>query len=306
MFIRSWVKYVSCLFAVCAILACHEKTAVGSSGFHSESASVVSSAVENILRIRGTCVIRSATVVRLKAQIGGEVKTVLVQQGEQVRQNQVLATIDIEDLKVRRARTKIELEKLVRRAELLRFQITRAEKEFSVIQEISGSVSSFLPQFGKEKAALLERHSDLEENELNQGLGRLDLQTIDVQIQRSAIRAPFSGVVLARSVEPGMVIGSGSQSVGGGEVLFEIADPTRLIAACIVKESDALHLKKGATATVLIEGEGTMPLIARIRDVSPIITSDAGISRREFTVQFDSHGAKGLLPGMNAEVDVGN
>ncbi|MGK5038454.1 efflux RND transporter periplasmic adaptor subunit [Janthinobacterium sp. LB3P118] len=256
-------------------------------------------------RVRGTCVIRSAKVVRLKAQIGGAVKTVEVEQGSRVSKNQILATIDIEDLKVQKARTEIELEKLVKKADLLRFQIVKAEKEFSVVYDMAGTVNSYLPQYGKEKAALVERRNDLEQNELSQGLSRLDLQTIDVQMKRSVVKAPFDGVILTRSVEPGMVVGSGSASVGGGDVLFEVADPSILIGACIAKESDALRFEVGAKATILVDTEGAHPIAAKVRDVSPVITNDSGISRREFRVQFDPASTKRLLPGMNAEVDLG-
>jgi multidrug efflux pump subunit AcrA (membrane-fusion protein) len=263
----------------------------------------VSFAVAQAERIRGTCVIKPAQVVRLKSQLAGEVRSVNVVQGDPVRRGQILASVNTEDLRLRRLRTDLELQKLLQREDLLRFQIQRAEKEFSVVTELSKSTLDFLPRFGKEMASLRERRTELKDNLLSQALSRLDIRTIDESLRKSDVRAPFDGVVLARSVEPGMVIGSGSDTVGGGEVLFEIADLNRLGAACIVKEADAMQIGVGKTVSVIVEGAAREKRDAKIEHVSPVITNESGISRREFRVRFAAADIAGLLPGMNAEVE---
>jgi multidrug efflux pump subunit AcrA (membrane-fusion protein) len=260
-------------------------------------------AVAEAERIRGTCVIKPAQVVRLKSQLAGEVRSVNAMQGDAVRRGQILATVNTEELRLRRLRTGLELQKLMQREELLRFQIQRAEKEFSVVRELSKSTYDFVPRFGKEMATLTERRAELKDNLLSQALSRIDLRTTDESLRKSDVRAPFDGVVLARSVEPGMVIGSGSDTVGGGDVLFEIADLTRLGAACIVKEADAMRVLVGKTVSVIVEGAARERRDAKIEQVSPVISNEAGISRREFRVRFAAADINGLLPGMNAEIE---
>jgi multidrug efflux pump subunit AcrA (membrane-fusion protein) len=254
-------------------------------------------------RVRGTCVIKPAQLVRLKSQLAGQVRSVNVMQGDAVRRGDVLATVNTEDLRLRKRRSELELLKLEQREDLLRFQIQRAEKEFSVVRELSKSVSDFAPRFGKEMATLTERRAELKDNLLSQSLSRLDIRTTDESLRKSDVRAPFDGVVLARSVEPGMVIGSGSDTVGGAEVLFEIADLTRLDAACIVKEADALQVAVGKTVSVIVEGAARDKRNARIEHVAPVITNEAGVARREFRVRFAAADNAGLLPGMNAEIE---
>jgi HlyD family secretion protein len=263
----------------------------------------VAAVVPQAERIRGTCVIKPARAVRLKSQLSGEVRSVNVMQGDSVRGGQVLASVNTEDLRLRRLRTDLELRKLMQREDLLSFQIQRAEKEFSVVSEMSKSTLDFMPRFGKEMATLRERRAELKDNLLSQALSRLDIRTIDESLRKSDVRAPFDGVVLARSVEPGMVIGSGSDTVGGGDVLFEIADLTRLGAACIVKESDAMQIAVGRTVSVIVEGAARDKREAKIEHVSPVITNESGVARREFRVRFAAADIDGLLPGMNAEVE---
>lgn len=256
------------------------------------------------LKVRGTCALKPEHIVRLKSQIGGEVKAVLVQQGAAVKKGDVLATIDVENLNLRRERTLIDLERLVQRAELLRFQVEKAEKELAVVREFSGGANSSNARFGKEMASVMEKRADLKDNQLNQALMKLDLRVLDDQIRKAAIRAPLDGVVLIRSVEPGAVVGSGVESVAGSEVLFEVADPARLVASCIIKETDAALLAPGIDADIVIDGASNNLIPGRVRRVSPVISNESGLSRREFLVEFKNDSHASLLPGMNATVEI--
>lgn len=270
----------------------------------STSTAIANNTQEQLMNLRGTCILKPERVVRLKSQIGGEVKTVLAQQGKSVKRGEILATIDVENLNLRKDRVKIELEKFLQRAELLRFQVAKAEKELAVVKEMAGANFVNSARFGKEMAVLIERRTELKENELNQALNKLDLKTLDMQIRKAAILSPMDGVVLVRAVEPGAVVGSGIESVAGSEVLFEVADPKNMLAACIMRESDATLLISGNAATVSVEGATKFTVVGKIGRISPVISSNSGISRREFFVELPESAGTQLLPGMNATVEI--
>jgi HlyD family secretion protein len=247
----------------------------------------------------GVCVLKPQKQVRIKAQSSGEVSAVHVAQGDKVQAGQVLASINVDNIVLRRQRSEIDLKKLIHRAELLKFQISRTEREFQAVNGAAGP-DGYIPRYGKEMAALVERRSDLEDNLLSQAAARIDLSTYDDQIKRAQIRAPFNGTVLTRSVEPGMIIGSVLENVGGGDVLFVLADPAKLVAECIAKEADALLLVEGRSAQLKVDGLPALKIKGRVTAVAPVITNDGGISRREFLVDLGAIGSKGLLSGMNA------
>jgi len=249
----------------------------------------------------GICVLKPQKLVRLKAQVGGEIRAVLAERGARIKSGQVLATLDTDNVRLRRERSEIELNRLIQRAELLRFQITKTEKELEAIQGLPGA-GGMVPRYGKEMATLFERRSDLEDNQLNQAAARIDLRTYDDQIARATIRAPFDGVILARNVEPGMVIGSVIDNASGGDVLFEIADPSKLVAHCIAKEADALLLAIGKRAELSIDGLLDLKVEGEVGQISPVISNEAGVSRREFFVDLLAGAPKKLLSGMNATV----
>ncbi len=285
--------------AMTLICGCDE---VKEASVNSESDIPSASPKGSQLSLRGVCTFKPSRVVRLKAQVGGRVKSVYSERGSWVKSDMVMATIDITELELKKQRIRLELEKLRARAEFLNFQITKAEKEFSVVESLTGGATQYLPRYGKEMAALVERRADLKDNQLSQSLSELDIKTVDELIKKSTILAPFDGVVLSRAVEPGMVIGSGIDGISGGDVLFDVADPRHLFAECFVKEADALSAKQGIEVDLVPDGEGTSTIKGRISHMSPVITNVGGVSRREFQVEiYPSHNTA-LLPGMSAEV----
>lgn len=248
--------------------------------------------------LRGICSIKPERTVKLKAQVGGEIKTVLVEQGTQVKKGEILATVDVRVLILKRERLNLEDEKLKQRSNLLRFQISRAEKEMHAMQALYSNNS--VAAFSKEAAIVIERKSDLRDSELNQQLVQLDIKTVEDQIRKAEVRAPFDGLILVRTAEPGMVVASASEAIGGGEALFEIANPMKLQALCVAKEADALSLRNGMKVQILAEGEDSPSIEGKIVRMSPVISSEGGISRREFYVSLPSGETNTLLPGMNA------
>lgn len=289
-------------FSLCcglfSLLACSDTKDVNFTAVAQAQESRVISAVKPESSIRGTCLIKPENVIKLKAQLSGEVKQVQVQQGQKVKQGATLMTIDVEQLQLRLERSKIELLKLQNRSELLQFQLIKAEKELAVVKELNPNGA----KFSREMANLYEKRSELKDNEANQTLAKLDQREIETKLRKSALVAPIDGVILSRTVEPGNVVMSGVENMAGSEVLFELANPAKLEATCIVKEADAVLLSAGQTARVLVDGDKKLTLSGQVSRISPVIANQSGISRREFIVSLPD--AKGLLPGMNAEVEL--
>jgi HlyD family secretion protein len=262
------------------------------------------SAVKPRDTLRGSCTLRARKVVRLKAQVGGEIASVSVGLGDAVREGQVLASIDPENLNLRRERAALELQRLVAKAELLKFQIARAEAEQSASQALAKQSGLSAPAFGREIATLHEKRLDMRDNEISQAVARLDLRTVEHQLRMSTIKAPFGGVVMLRAAEPGMVVASASETFGGSEVLFEIGDPHSLLAACLVKEADAGLLQLGTSANLVVDARAAEPVAAKVSRIAPTVISESGLARREFELSLDVKALRGLLPGMHAIVDV--
>jgi len=94
------------------------------------------------------------------------------------------------------------------------------------------------------------------------------------RIGRLDIRAPASGLVLTRAVEPGQVIGAGSG------VLFRIAKGGELELRALLSEADLARMRVGLQAKVTPVGT-TQSFIGAIWQLSPVIDPNTrqGVAR---------------------------
>jgi HlyD family secretion protein len=70
------------------------------------------------------------------------------------------------------------------------------------------------------------------------GVARAGLQEAVRRLEETRIAAPITGVVVSRTIEPGMAVASATASFGGGTTLFKIADVGRMFVTASVPEAD--------------------------------------------------------------------
>jgi HlyD family secretion protein len=297
-------KWPSLLVLPIGMLAVYGCTDAESKASRVESTPAPQQALPRIAAstIRGTCTLRPEKIVRLKAQTGGEVANVPVRQGDTVALGQTLATIDTSALLLRRQRAETDLKRAQLNIEYLSFLVARSEKQFEATTGKDPSDAT-VARFGNEMASVMEKRHSLREAEITKEQVKLDMEGIDQLIQKSRIRAPFPGVILSRFAEPGMVVGSGSEGFSGGDVLFEVADPSRLVAECVVRETEALSFREGSKAAVALDGHEAR-LSGVVSSLSPLISNDGGLARRSFLVRLRPDDSVEIVPGMNGIVEV--
>src|SRR6185436_7425171 len=89
------------------------------------------------------------------------------------------------------------------------------------------------------------------------------------KLSRSALAAPFDGVVVAVLVRAGEAVD------GNGQPVLEVAAPDPLELRCAVPPRDAARLRAGMAAQVTVEGLGlTRP--AEVYAVSPAADAQSG------------------------------
>jgi RND family efflux transporter MFP subunit len=112
----------------------------------------------------------------------------------------------------------------------------------------------------------------------------------------TVIRAPISGVVFERNVEPGEIV-----SPGGGGPLLRIADPSSVYYQATVPERVALRVRTGQRVEVMVQGDGERPVEGEVERM----VSVANPSSRDFLLRIGIIGGVGLTrPGMFARGSV--
>jgi RND family efflux transporter MFP subunit len=154
---------------------------------------------------------RQATV---SAKITGKVSEVLIEEGMRVREGDVLARLDDTEARAQLGLTRAQL--VAARSQLaeVRAQLVQAERDHARQQGLYDrqliapqSLDAALAQRDMLRARLAATEEQVKVAQQSQAVAQ-------VQLDNTVIRAPFSGVVVAKSAQPGEMISP--ISAGGG------------------------------------------------------------------------------------------
>jgi RND family efflux transporter MFP subunit len=212
---------------------------------------------------------RSAT---LRAEMSGPVLRVYAEPGQSVSRGALL--IQIEDAAEREAL-------LSARAAAT----TSAQSEEAARRNVQRSRALF------EAGAISQRQ--LEDAEL--ALDNATAQRSDAearvaaarsQLSRTALRAPFSGVVSTRTVNAGDVVQPGSE-------LLTLVDPGSMRLEASIPSTDLAYVRVGTEAEFTVTGYGTRVFTGRVTRVTPTVDQ----ATRQITVYVTIPNADGRLVG---------
>ncbi|MFN8624367.1 MAG: efflux RND transporter periplasmic adaptor subunit [Candidatus Binatia bacterium] len=220
----------------------------------------------------------------LHAKVSGYLKSIAVDKGDAVRQGQVLAEIEVPELrqKLKRARANLAIRRLTRE---------RLEHVWNT-----------------DKRLVAREDVDIAESNFEQA--QADVEEIQALMNYTHIVAPFDGVVTGRFVDPGALIqGSGSQPSstsqsstrvkGESMPVVSIANLDRLRVYVYVPENEAHAIRQGIPATLTLKefpGRRFTGTVARF-------TRALDLSTRTMLTEVDlANPRHELYPGMYADV----
>jgi membrane fusion protein, multidrug efflux system len=203
--------------------------------------------------------------VGVNAQLGGALTAVHVEEGNLVREGQVLAEVDAREIaaQVRSADAALAFAKSTAERSALLFKdrvMTAAEHE-------------------RDQAALAAAQASLDQLRTRLGFAR--------------VRSPISGVITDKRVEAGDV-------VQGQARLFTVADVSTLVARVLVSELDVSGIREGSMAEVSVDALGGARFQARVRRIFPAADSTTRMVPVE--VALTGSAARQLKPGFLARV----
>ena len=191
--------------------------------------------------------LRAYNQASVKARVAGEVRDVLVREGETVKAGQVLVRMDESDYRARVAQAEGAL--LAARGQL---DIAAKARENNQALMDRGFISRNAYDTAKSQY-------DIAQANVNAARGGLDLSR--KALGDTVIRAPISGVVASRSVQPG-------EKVSADNKLLEVVDLARMEMEVAVPTSDIIAIAPGQEVAVRIEGLA-QPLPATVVRINP-------------------------------------
>lgn len=231
---QSRLRPLAVVFVLCASTALTAQAPV-------EVVRVVSKAVERQVKLPGE--FQPYLAVPIYAKVAGFVKTVDVDRGSQVKQDQLLATLEAPEIQsqVIEAQSKeqaIELQRVEAVARLAAAQSTYDRlKGASATPGVVAENDVIVAQKTVEAAQALVRSYD---DSIK--AAQAQVEAVRAMQQYLTIKAPFAGIITERNVHPGALVGPGSASVP----LLRLHQVTRLRLVVAVPEALVGATVKGA------------------------------------------------------------
>lgn len=164
----------------------------------------------------------------LYAKVGGYLKAIPVDKGDEVKQGQLLADLEVPELLADRAKYKAELEV--------------AAADFNRIEE------------ARSKAPDLIIAQAIDEAKGKYEIARANLERNETLLNYARILAPFSGVVTRRLVDPGAFIPAATGGSAPTAALLTLADFTKVRVQVAVPEGEVKFVTHGTPLTFTVDG----------------------------------------------------
>jgi RND family efflux transporter MFP subunit len=129
--------------------------------------------------------------------------------------------------------------------------------------------------------------------EANVESSQADIHRIEIELDQTRLRAPFSGAVVVRYVREG-------QQVAKGDKCFRVSQLSPLQVQFQIPESDARRPKIGVPLALHLVSDQARSISARVVKISPVV--DPASDSYNVTAELTGRGLSDLRPGMAVRV----
>ena len=313
--VRAWVKrhrVWSAIIALILLLVLYRALRPTPHDYEYVSETVTRGEV--LRKVSASGKVRALNTIKVGTEVSGQVTKVYVDFNSPVKAGQVLAEID--STRVRARVQQSEAQVALARAGLQQTvaNVARSQSELEIQQRDFARQKALADRGFVSKAGL-----DLAQSKLNSARnalqvalaqtqsgnaqirqGTAELSSAQLDLNRTVIIAPASGVIINKLVEPGTTVAASFQTPN----LFEIAaDTTKMQVEASVDEADIGQIVEGQNVTFTVDSYPDDVFRAKVRQVrkAPVETQNVV----SYLVIIDVNNADGkLLPGMTANVEI--
>lgn len=258
---------------------------------------------ELLIHVTATGALEPTNKVEVGIEVSGTIATVEVDYNDRVTAGQVLARLDTAKLSAQVLQARATLESA--RARLLTAQArsTEAGNEFARLEQVHQLSAGKVPSqsdLDRAKATLLGARADesAAHAAISEAQARLDINETD--LSKAIIRAPISGIVLDRAVDPGQTVAASLQT----PVLFTLAEDLQQMELHVdVDEADVGLVAVGQQATFSVDAYTSRDFPAQITEVRFAPKTVEGVVTYETVLSVDNSDLA-LRPGMTATAEI--
>jgi macrolide-specific efflux system membrane fusion protein len=235
------------------------------------------------------------------AQIGGQVKDVLVGIGDTVKADEVLLEITPTQQPIKAESNRAQMARLQADLADQRAQLDFAQLQFKRQTQLKAQNAT--REEAVESARMNVSTASARVDAITAQIHELEAKLkIDEEAQRQThVKAPISGTVVSLAARTGQVLAAAQPAAP----LLRIADLSEMTVAARVAESDVTRLRPGMAASFTTPGYPGKRWSGKLRQIIPIPAEGTGEQGKEafYIVLFEVKNAdRQLMSGMSAQV----
>ena len=250
--------------------------------------------------VLGTVTVNADYATEIRAGEGGRLLEVLIDEGDQVVEGDIVARIDPRDLELELEARRIDLDLARQRRELgnpMRFDVEVAQENLDEVKRLFDLGQRSDRQVKEAERRLLKAQADLDLSDLNEltDIKRLEngIQVMNRWLEKMNIRSSIDGIIEDVLSEKGDLIGSGAP-------IASIISKKRVVVA-EVSEEQFSGIRIGQKADVRFLSLGGAMYNAEVTKIFP----SADPETQRYSVQLQVEISQDLLvPGLTGEVAI--
>ena len=269
---------------------------------------------EVLRKVSASGKVRALNTIKVGTEVSGQVTKVYVDFNSVVKAGQVLAEIDptrvrarVQQSEAQVALARASLQQTVANVARARSELEIQERDFARQKALAdrGFVSKAGLDIAQSKLNSARNAVQVAQAQTQSGnaqirQGTAELSSAQLDLNRTVIVAPASGVIINKLVEPGTTVAASFQTPN----LFEIAaDTTKMQVEASVDEADIGQVQEGQNVRFTVDSYPQDVFIAKVRQVRQAPVETQNVVSYLVIIDVDNLDGK-LLPGMTANVEI--
>jgi RND family efflux transporter MFP subunit len=231
--------------------------------------------------------------VDVLAERDGVVVEILQDEGARVSQGTVLARLDDRELLAQLDRARAEVSAQENDVKFNEAERKATAAAYRRAQEMFRERLSSEAELEEAEFRAKGSEHDLAASQARLEKARAEVRVLELELERTRLRAPFAGVVARRYLRAG-------QNVLKDEKVFRVSELSPLRVKFLVPETAARRPRAGETVNVVPVSDSQRVYPARITMVSP--TVDPASGSYDVTARLTGTDLRELRPGMSVKV----
>ncbi len=246
--------------------------------------------------------IRAKSKVNIGTMVSGEIKTIHVRDGQDVKAGDLLVTIDQEQIQQDLTRSEAALDAFRKDSERAQTVMESEQTSFHRMESLhkQGLVSD--EEHRRAKVAFDSARLSYQSSKANVAQNQAAVASQKTSLGKAVLRAPMAGRVTGLKAEKGETAIAGMTNLPGA-VLMVISDMSEILTEIKVNESEVVRIKPGQTAQVSLESLPGRAFQGKVVEVAAAADRQ-GQETTFYVVKIlldpKGTGFSDLRPGMNA------